>query len=84
MPYAKDIRKMGGHISPEMRRAIHEIMSGLHEKVSEYVIIFLAKYGTSTVQVDRIYTSKQNYSSTFFTYSPQNIDNQSNDKILGI
>ena len=54
------------HISPQMRRKIYEIMSGHHEKVRQSDIeTFLDKYGTSTSQVDRFSTSK-NDSSTFF------------------
>ena len=85
MPYAKDIRKLDRHISPDMRRTIHEFMSGLHEEVRQYVIEQnLAKYGTSTVQADRVSTSKQKDSSNFVTYAPQNIDNRSKYRRLGI
>ena len=81
MLYVKDIRKLDRNISPEMRRTIHEVMSGIHEKVCQSEIKQnLAKYGTRTVQADRVSTSKQKYLSTFVTYAPQNIDNRSKDR----
>ena len=83
MPHLKDISKLDGHISPEpkMRRTIHDVVIVLHEKVRQSVIEnILAKYGTSTVQADRVSTSKQKYLSTFVTYAPQNIDNRSKDR----
>ena len=60
-------------------------MSGLREKVLQSVIgFFLAKYGASTVQDDRVSTSKQKDSSTFVTYTTQNLDNRSKYRRLGL
>ena len=76
IPYVKEISKLDGYISPDMRRTIHKVISVLHEKVFQSVIEQnLAKYGTSNVQADRFSTLKQKYSSTFVTYAQQNIDN---------
>ena len=84
MPYLKDIRKLDRHISPEMRSKIHEIMSGLHEKIRQYVIEQnLAKYGTSTGHADRVSTSPQKDSFTFVRYAPQNLDSWYEDRNIG-
>ena len=72
MPYLKEIIKLDGHISPDMRRTIHQVMSVIHEKVCQCGIgKNLAKYGTITVQADRVSTLKQKNYSTFSHMHPK-------------
>ena len=72
MPFLVEITKMDGHISPEMHRKIHEVMSGIHEKVRQSVVEqILAKSGTSTVQADRVSNSKKLFLYFFHKFTPE-------------